>query len=103
MFSIFSKKEGFLLFNKEKNTFLNIFFYQKRWKKEGKIVLIQNCGCKTTFKSSFAKLVGADLKDFRGIKVLYQKSVGAVAPAAPTLTQLLPNIDIIKFATFSDF
>ena len=33
-----SKKEGFPLFKKEKHTFLNFFFYQKRWKKEGKIV-----------------------------------------------------------------
>ena len=32
-----SEKEGFLLFKKEKHTFLTFFFYQKRWKKEGKI------------------------------------------------------------------
>ena len=37
IYFIISKKEGFLSFKKEKRTFLTFFFYQKRWKKEGKI------------------------------------------------------------------
>ena len=50
---------------------------------------IQNCGCKMTFTSNFGKFVGADLKNFRGKKGLFQKSVGAGAPTAPTLTRPL--------------
>ena len=41
---------------------------------------IQNCGCKITLKSRFGKFVGADLKNFRVLKVISPKSVGAGAP-----------------------
>ena len=43
--------------------------------------------------SNFEKFVGADLKNFRGIKVLFKKSLGAGAPTAPTLTRPLLRID----------
>ena len=59
---------------------------------------IQNCGCKVAFKSSFGKSVGADLNDSRGIKGFSQKSVGAVAPTAPTLTRPLSFQDCIQAA-----
>ena len=36
IYFIFSKKEGFLLFKKEKHTFLNFFFIKKDGKKKEK-------------------------------------------------------------------
>ena len=50
---------------------------------------IQNCECKITFKSSYGKFVGADLKHFRGIKGLSQKKCGC---SCPTLTRPLKSL-----------
>ena len=55
----------------------------------GAMLGIQNCGCKITFKNSFGKFVGEDPSDFRNIKGIFQKSVGAGAPTEPTLTRPL--------------
>ena len=55
------------------------FISHRGWVRNSKL-WVQKC---------FGKLVGADLKDCRGIKGLYQKSVSAAAPTAPPLTRAL--------------